>query len=186
MHDDCVARIYIPPGFVYQLWLDKVKVYRTVRTAFLQVQAAEASVVRLMRRGPPNIPTTVSGTVIVKSERTVTGGRSQVMLLGTPEGKIPDLREQKDAVMYLSSEYDEDDMSYYAVLFKRTMESDISAAASVVQHQDGQNAVTEQEKEETRQAWLANKYDSINEQLRQLKNSKHQDGHGPVSGQGGV
>ncbi len=108
------------------------------------------------------------------------------MLMGTPEGKIADLRKQKDAVMYLSSEYDEDDMSYYAVLFKRTKELDISAAASAVQRQDGQNAVTEQENEEARQAWLASKHDSINEQLRQLKNSKQQDGRGPVSGQGGV
>ena len=57
------------------------------------------------------------------------------------------------------------------------MESDIAAA---------QKDVTEQEKEKARQAWLASKHDSINEQLRQLKNSKQQDGHGPVSGQGGV
>ncbi len=59
--------------------------------------------------------------------------------------------------MYLSSEYAEDDMSYYAVLFKRTMESDISAAASAFQQRDGQNDITEQEKEEARQAWLASK-----------------------------
>ncbi len=108
------------------------------------------------------------------------------MLMGTPEGKIADLRKQKDAVMYLSSEYNEDDMSYYAVLFKRTIESDISVAASAVQQRDGLKVVTEQEKEEARQAWLASKHDSINEQLRQLKNSKQQEGHGPVSGQGGL
>ena len=95
------------------------------------------------------------------------------MLIGTSEGKMADLRKQKDAVMYLSGVYDEDDMTYYAALFKRTMESDISAI------------VNEQEKEETRQVWLACKHDSINEQLRQLKNSKLQEGHGPVSGQGG-
>ncbi len=55
------------------------------------------------------------------------------MLMGTPEGKIADLRKQKEAAMYLSSEYDEEDMAYYAVLFKRTMELDISAAASAIQ-----------------------------------------------------
>ncbi len=175
LHDDCVARSYIPPGFAYQLWLDKVKDYRTGRAKILQAQASKASV-RLLRRGPTNIPTSVSGTVIGKSERVVTGGRSMVMLMGT-EGKIADLRKQIDAVMYLSDVYDEDDMSYYAVLFKRTMESDIAAA---------QKDVTEQEKEEARQAWLASKHDSINEQLTRLKNSKQQDGHGPVSGQGGV
>jgi hypothetical protein len=185
LHDDCVARSYIPPGFAYQLWLDKVKDNRTARAKIRQAQASEASI-RLLRRGPPNIPTSVSGTVIVKSERVVTGGRSMVMLMETSEGKIADLRKQKDAVLYLSGEYDEDDMSYYAVLIKRTMELDISAAASVVQKQDGQNAVTAQEKEEARQAWLASKHDSINEQLGQLKNSKQQVRHGPVSGQGGV
>ncbi len=67
--------------------------------------------------------------------------------------------------MYLSGEYDEDDMSYYEALFKRTMESDISAAASAARQQDGLKIVTEQEKEEARQAWLASKHDSINEQL---------------------
>ena len=97
-----------------------------------------------------------------------------VMLMGTPEGKMSDLRKQKDAVMYLSGVYDEDDMTYYAAMFKKTMESDVSAM------------VNEQEKEEARQVWLASKHDSINEQLRQLKNSKQQKGHGPVSGQGGV
>ena len=97
-----------------------------------------------------------------------------VMLMGTPEVKMSDLRKQKDAVMYLSGEYDEDDMTYYAALFKRTMEADISATVGV------------QEKEEARQVWLANKHDSINDQLRQLKNNKQQKGHGPVSGQGGV
>ncbi len=89
------------------------------------------------------------------------------MLMGTPEGKIADLRKQKDAVLYLSIEYDEEDMSYYAVLFKWTMELDISAAASVIQQQDEQNAVTRQEKEEARQAWLASKHDSINVQSQQ-------------------
>ncbi len=88
--------------------------------------------------------------------------------------------------MYLSGEYDEDDMSYYAALFKRTMDSDISAAASAARRIDGLKIVTEQEIEKARQAWLASKHDNINEQLRQLKNSKQQDGHGPVSGQGGV
>ena len=95
------------------------------------------------------------------------------MLIGTPEGKMADLRKQKDAVMCLSGVYDEDDMTYYAALFKRTMESEISVI------------VNEQEKEDARQAWLASKHDSINEQLRQLKNSKLQEGHGPVSGRGG-
>ena len=109
LHDDCVSRKHIPPGFAYQLWLDKVKDYRTARATILQAQASEASV-RLMRRGPPNIPTSVSGTVTGKSERAVTGGRSMVMLMGTPEGKIADLRKQKDAVMYLSDDYDEDNM----------------------------------------------------------------------------
>ncbi len=109
------------------------------------------------------------------------------MLMGTLEGKIADLRKQKDAVMFfLSSMHDEDEMSYYAVLFKRTMESDISAAASAFQRQSGQNEITEQEKEEARQAWLVSKHDGINEQLKQLKNSKQQDGHGPDSGQGRV
>jgi hypothetical protein len=109
------------------------------------------------------------------------------MLMGTPEGKMADLRKQKDAVMYLSGEYDEDDMSYYAALFKRTMESDIAVAASAARQVDELKIVTEQEIEEAiRQAWLARKHDSINEQLRQLKNSKQQDGHGHVSGQGGV
>ena len=107
------------------------------------------------------------------------------MLMGTPEGKMADLRKQKDTVMYLSGEYDEDDMSYYAALFKRTMESDISATASAARQLDGLKIVTEQEMEEARQAWLASKHGSINEQLRQLKNSKQQEGHGPVSGQGG-
>ena len=39
---------------------------------------------------------------------------------------MADLRKQKDAVMCLSGVYDEDDMIYYAALFKRTMESEIS------------------------------------------------------------
>ncbi len=57
-----------------------------------------------------------------------------VMLMGTPERKIADLRKQKEAEMYLSGAHnDDDDMSYYAVLFKRTMEADISAAASTFQ-----------------------------------------------------
>ena len=77
-------------------------------------------------------------------------------------------------------------MSYYAALFKRTMESDIAMAASAARQVDELKIVTEQEIEEARQAWLARKHDCINEQLRQLKNSKQQDGHGPVSGQGGV
>ncbi len=88
--------------------------------------------------------------------------------------------------MLLSSTHDEDDMSYYAILFKRTMESDISAATSAFERRGVQNEITEQEKEEARRAWLASKHDGINEQLKQLKNSKQQDGHGPVSGQGGV
>ncbi len=182
MHDDCVVRSYIPPGFAYQLWLDKVKNYRNTRgKSRLWLDKSKVSS-QLLRRVPHKIPTVVSGTVVVKNESPVTGGRSMVMLMGTPEGKIADLRKQKDAVMYLSTEYDEDDMSYYAVLFNRTMESETSAAASALQKRDGQNAVTEEEKEEARQAWLASKHDSINEQLRQLKNSKQQDGHGPVSG----
>ncbi len=88
--------------------------------------------------------------------------------------------------MLLSSTHDEDDMFYYAVLFKRTMESDISAVTSTFERRGVQNEITEQEKEEARQASLASKHDCINEQLRQLKNSKQQVGHGPVSGQGGV
>jgi hypothetical protein len=62
----------------------------------------------------------------------------------------------------------------------------LAAAAAAARQVDGLKIVTEQEVEEARQAWLASKHDSINEQLRQLKNSKQQDGHGPVSGQGGV
>jgi hypothetical protein len=58
--------------------------------------------------------------------------------------------------------------------------------ASAARQLDGLKIVTEQEMVEARQAWLAGKHDSINEQLRQLKNSKQQQGHGPVSGQGGV
>jgi hypothetical protein len=108
------------------------------------------------------------------------------MLIGTPDGRIADLRKQKEAVMLLSSTHDEDDMSYYAILFKRTMESDISAATSTFERRGVQDEITKQEKEEARQAWLASKHDGINEQLKQLKNSKQQDGHGPVSGQGGV
>jgi hypothetical protein len=96
-----------------------------------------------------------------------------LLLIGTPEGKMADLRKQKDAVMCLSGVYDEDDMTYHAALFKRMMEAELS----VIAH--------EQDKEEARQAWLAGKHDSINEQLRQMKNSKLQEGHGPVSGQGG-
>jgi hypothetical protein len=136
LHDDCVARSYIPPGFAYQLWLDKVKEYRAARAQLLKAHASEASF-QLLRRVPHNTPSTVSSTASVKNESAVTGGRSMVMLMGTPEGKIADLRKQKDAVMYLSGRYDEDDMSYYAVLFKRTMESDISAAASAARQQDG-------------------------------------------------
>jgi hypothetical protein len=52
LHDDCMARSYIPPGFAYQLWLDKVKDYRTARAKILQAQASEASF-RLLRRDPP-------------------------------------------------------------------------------------------------------------------------------------
>ncbi len=185
MQDDCVGRSYIPPAFAYQIWLDKVTAYRVSRALLLKTSAAAASF-QLMRRVPNNTPITVGSTVKVKSESATTGGKSVAMLMGTPEGKMADLRKQKDAVMYLSGEYDEDDMSYYAALFKRTMESDISAAASAARTMDGLKIVTEQEKEEARQAWLASKHDSINEQLRQLKNSKQQVGHGPVSGQGGV
>jgi len=142
--------------------------------------------VQLLRRVPHITPSTVGSSVKVKSERATTGGKVVAMLMGTPEGKMGDLRKQKDAVMYLSGEYDEDDMSYYAALFKRTMESDIAMAASAARQVDELKIVTEQEIEEARQAWLASKHDSINEQLRQVKNSKQQDGHGPISGQGGV
>ena len=45
-----------------------------------------------------------------------------LLLIGTPEGKMADLRKQKDAVMCLSGVYDEDDMTYHAALFKRTMD----------------------------------------------------------------
>ena len=76
-----------------------------------------------------------------------------MMLMRTPDGKIADLRKQKEAVMYLSGTHDdEDDMAYYAALFKQTMEADIATAASTFQQQRGQNVVTEQEKEEARQA----------------------------------
>ena len=173
LHDDCVSRSYIPPGFAYQLWLDKVIAYRERRAQLVKANASQATF-RLLRRVPHTTPSTVSSTVSVKQESAVTGGKSMVLLMGTPEGKMADLRKQKDAVMYLSSEYDEDDMTYYASLFKRTMEAEISAI------------VSGQEKEEARQVWLANKHDSINDQLRQLKNNKQQKGHGPVSGQGGV
>ncbi len=108
------------------------------------------------------------------------------MLMGTSEGKIADLRKQKEAVMYLSGAHNDDDMSYYAVLFKRVMESDISTAASMFQQQKENHLVTEQEKEEAWQAWPASKHDGINEQLWQLKYSKQEEGHGPVSGQDGV
>jgi hypothetical protein len=172
LHDDCVSRKHIPPGFAYQLWLDKVKSYREGRAQLVKANASQATF-QLLRRVPHTTPSTVSSTVSVKKESAVTGGKSMVMLIGTPEGKMSDLRKQKDAVMYLSGEYDEDDMTYYAALFKRTMEADISATVGV------------QEKEEARQVWLANKHDSINDQLRQLKNNKQQKGHGPVSGQGG-
>ena len=173
LHDDCVSRKHIPPGFAYQLWLDKVKSYREGRAHLVKANASQATF-QLLRRVPHTTPSTVSSTVSVKKESAVTGGKSMVMLIGTPEGKMSDLRKQKDAVMYLSGEYDEDDMTYYAALFKRTMEADISATVGV------------QEKEEARQVWLASKHDSINDQLRQLKNNKQQKGHGPVSGQGGV
>ena len=96
-----------------------------------------------------------------------------VMLIGTPEGKNGRSKKAERRSDVLECVYDEDDMTYYAALFKRTMESDISAM------------VNEQEKEEARQVWLASKHDSINDQLRQLKNNKQQKGHGPVSGQGG-
>jgi hypothetical protein len=185
LHDDCVGRSYIPPAFAYQIWLDKVTAYRAFRALQLKTRASEAPV-QLLRRVPHITPSTVGSTVKVKSESATTGGRAVAMLLGTPEGKMGDLRKQKDAVMYLSGEYDEDDMSYYAALFKRTMESDIAMAASAARQVDELKIVTEQEIEEARQAWLARKHDSINEQLRQLKNSKQQDGHGPISGQGGV
>ena len=185
LHDDCVGRSYIPPAFAYQIWLDKVTAYRAFRALQLKTRASEAPV-QLLRRVPHITPSTVGSTVKVKSESATTGGRGVAMLLGTPEGKMGDLRKQKDAVMYLSGEYDEDDMSYYAALFKRTMESDIAMAASAARQVDELKIVTEQEIEEARQAWLARKHDCINEQLRQLKNSKQQDGHGPISGQGGV
>jgi hypothetical protein len=101
--------------------------YRSVLEKNRLVHVAKTAV-QLLRRVPPNIPSSVSATVITKDESAVTGGQSQVMLIGTPDGRIADLRKQKEAVMLLSSTHDEDDMSYYAILFKRTMESDISAA----------------------------------------------------------
>ncbi len=104
--------------------------------------------VQILRRVPPNTPSSVSATVITKDESAVTGGQSQVMLIGTPDGRIADLRKQKEAVMLLSSTHDADDMSYYAILFKRTMESDISAATSTFERRGVQNEITEQEKEE--------------------------------------
>ncbi len=89
MHDDCVVRSYIPPGFAYQLWLDKVKDYRNTKEKFRNTEAS----VRLLPRVPPNIHASVSSPIIVRSESAVTGGRSMVMLMGTPEGKIADLRK---------------------------------------------------------------------------------------------
>ena len=125
---------------------------RSVAAKARQAQAIKAPL-QLLRRNSPNIPMSVSGTALVKRESAVTGGSSTMMLMRTPDGKIADLRKQKEAVMYLSGTHDdEDDMSYYAALFKRTMEADIATAASTFQQQRGQNVVTEQEKEEARQA----------------------------------
>ena len=125
---------------------------RSVAAKARQAQAIKAPL-QLLRRNSPNIPMSVSGTALVTRECAVTGGSSTMMLMRTPDGKIADLRKQKEAVMYLSGTHDdEDDMSYYAALFKRTMEADIATAASTFQQQRGQNVVTEQEKEEARQA----------------------------------
>ncbi len=49
------------------------------------------------------------------------------MWMRTVNLQISDLRKQKDAVMCLSTfQTDEDDMPYYASLFKQAMETDIS------------------------------------------------------------
>jgi hypothetical protein len=94
LHYDCVARSYIPPGFVYQLWLDNVKKYREDRTQLLKARATESSF-QLLRRVPHNTPSTVSSTVNVKNESAITGGRPMAMLMGTPEVKMTDLKKAK-------------------------------------------------------------------------------------------
>jgi hypothetical protein len=80
LHDDCMARIYIPPGFAYQLWLDKVRAYRSVLEKNRLAHVTKTAV-QLLRRVPPNIPSSVYATVITKDESAVTGGQSQVMLM---------------------------------------------------------------------------------------------------------
>jgi hypothetical protein len=44
LHDDCVARSYIPPGFAYQIWLDKVRAYRSVLEKNRQAHVAKTAV----------------------------------------------------------------------------------------------------------------------------------------------
>ncbi len=51
----------------------------------------------------------VSGTALVKRESAVTGGSSTMMLMRTPDGKIADIRKQKEAVVYLSGTHDDED-----------------------------------------------------------------------------
>ncbi len=82
LHDDCVARSYIPPAFAYQIWLDKGTAYRAFRALQLKTRASEASV-QLLRRIPHITPSTVSSSVKVKSERATTGGESS----GDADGK---------------------------------------------------------------------------------------------------
>ena len=70
---------------------------RSVAAKARQAQAIKAPL-QLLRRNSPNIPMSVSGTALVKRESAVTGGSSTMMLMRTPDGKIADLRKQKEAV----------------------------------------------------------------------------------------
>ncbi len=90
-----------------------------------------------------------------------------MILLKTVEAKILDLRKQKEAVIYMSSvQNDDDEAPYYVLLLTRAMDRDIL-----------QQCDAEEEKAESRQTWLAAKHESINGQLKQLKNSKQPEGH---------
>jgi hypothetical protein len=110
--------------------------------------------VRLMKREQTptgiNIPKSTSGSGISTNARPVTGGGSAVIYIKTVEAKIADLRKQKEAVMYMSSvQEDDDEMSYYALLFTRAMEKDIL-----------QQCETEEERTEAQQTWLAAKHEA--------------------------
>ena len=59
LHDDCVSRCYIPPGFAYQLWLDKVKACREVRAQLIKAHASQATF-QLLRRVPHTTPSLYS------------------------------------------------------------------------------------------------------------------------------